>query len=243
MRESAFRSWLSSRYSQNSANSRFSCAKRVEEKYGDLDDWYERNAIDELLGKLHYTQADFKASKPNPTLLNINGNPYNVLNNFKTGVRSYQKFLDEGGELELETEVAIEKASASIAEKKEGKQFELERHLQESLRAEIQQLELGLAVVDGGSELTVPSGDIDILAQDADGALVVIELKRGVAKREAIGQITGYMGDLIAEDNSIIVRGILVAGDLDKSCKSAVRAIPKLILKRYRYSFAFEDIE
>ncbi len=70
---------------------------------------------------------------------------------------------------------------------------------------------------------------------------MVIELKRGVAKRDAIGQITGYMGDLLAEEENEKVRGILVAAEFDKSCRSAVRAIPNLLLKRYRFSFEFED--
>ena len=164
-----------------------------------------------------------------------------MLNNYKTGVRSYKAFRDLGGEYEVATEAAIERASEEIKQKKEGKQFELEEHLQESLRAEITQLEAGLVVVDEGNERSVNSGDIDILAQDANGALVVIELKRGLARREAIGQVTGYMGDLIGEEPGTQVRGFLVAAEFDKSCLGAVRAIPGLKLKKYRYTFAFED--
>lgn len=243
MQDSAFKAWLSGRYTSNSANSRYSCAKRVEEQYGDLDAHYDAGTLDEVLEQLGYSLADSKAHKPNPTRLTINGNPYHVLNNFKTGVRSYRAFRDEGGEVAVTTEAALEKAVEEIKDKKEGKQFELERHLQESLREEIEQLEAGLTIIDGGVERSVNSGDIDILAQDREGALVVIELKRGQAKREAIGQITGYMGDLLAEEPSQKVRGILVAGDFDKSCRGAVRAIPSLKLRRYRFAFTFEPPE
>ena len=117
----------------------------------------------------------------------------------------------------------------------------LERHLQAELRREIGQLEAGLQIIDDGLERSVESGFIDILARDESGALVVIELKAGSAKREAVGQIAGYMGDLMPEEPDTAVRGILVAADFDKSCRSGVRAIPKLGLKRYRFSFKFEE--
>lgn len=241
MQQAAFRSWLNDRYSSNSANSRFSCAKRVEDHYGDLDAHFDAGTIDDVIAQLAYSTQDAKLGKPNPTLLKIEGNPYNVLNNFKTGVRSYKNFREEGGELAITQEAVLQEAADAIKEKKEGKQFELEKHLQDSLRHEIEQLEAGLKIIDGGIEASVSSGDIDILAQDADGVTVVIELKRAMAKRDAIGQITGYMGDLLSEEGVDKVRGILVAGDFDKSCRSAVRAIPNLTLKRYRFSFTFDD--
>jgi hypothetical protein len=242
MQQAPFRAWLNDRFTTNSANSRFSCAKRVEEQYGDLDEHFESGLLDDVIAQLAYSLTDAKAGKPNPTKLQIEGNPYNVLNNFKTGVRSYKRFREEGGELAVATENALEEAVEALKAKHEGKQFELEKHLQESLRGEINQLENGLVIIDGGSEQSVNSGDIDILAQDEAGALVVIELKRGLAKRDAIGQITGYMGDLLAEEDNQKVRGILIAADFDKSCQSARLAVPNLQLKRYRFAFQFEDV-
>ena len=142
----------------------------------------------------------------------------------------------------VSAENAIEVAGELIRERKEGRQFEVERHLQAELRKEISQLENGLTIVDGGSERGVESGFIDILARDIDGALVVIELKVGQAKREALGQIAGYIGDLMNEEDGAPVRGILVAADFDKSCRSGVRAFPSLKLMRYRFDFAFEQV-
>jgi RecB family endonuclease NucS len=214
----------------------------VEEQYGDLDDHFESGTLEDVVKQLGYSLNDAKLGKPHGTKLNIEGNPYNVLNNFKTGIRSYKRFREEGGEFVLSTEAALEEAVEAIKDKKEGKQFELERHLQESLRQEIAQLEPGLVVVDGGSEHSVASGDIDILAKDLEGVLVVIELKRGLAKREAIGQIAGYMGDLLAEEGNQQVRGIIVAADFDKSCRSAILAVRNLQLRRYRYAFQFEIV-
>lgn len=98
--------------------------------------------------------------------------------------------------------------------------FGLERDLQMALRGNIEQLEPGLTIIDGGREKIVASGRIDITARDQEGATVVIELK-AMADREAIGQILGYMGDL-TEDGAP-VRGILVAHDFVRSSVSAAR--------------------
>lgn len=241
LRELAFKKWLSLKFTTASASSRYSCAKRVEENYGDLDAHYVDATLEDVVAALHYSLADAKAGKPNPTKLKIDGNPYNVLNNFKTGVRTYRTFRADGGELEVATAALIEQAEQSFEAKSEGKQFDLEKDLQLSLRSEIAQLEDGLVIIDDGAERSVNSGDIDILAQDATGALVVIELKRGLARRDSIGQITGYMGDLMIEEPQQRVRGILVAGEFHKSCLGAERAVPELKLRRYRYNFSFDD--
>jgi hypothetical protein len=72
--------------------------------------------------------------------------------------------------------------------------FGLERDLQLALRKHIDQLEPGLKIADAGRELTVESGRIDITAEDSGGTTVVIELKAGLADRETVGQVLGYMG-------------------------------------------------
>lgn len=241
MREADFRVWLGDRYTPASVSSRLTCARKVEEQYGDLDLQYEEDGLEELIASLHYSLTDAKIDAPNPTRITTAGNPYNVLNNCKTGVRSYRAFRQATDSGENLAQSAITIAAEQIAEKKEGKQFELEAHLQKALRAEIEQLEPGLFVIDDGLEVSVNSGDIDISAQDMAGAYVVIELKRGLARRDTVGQIAGYMGDLMAEEPNMAVRGIIVAGDFDKSCLSAIRAIPNLALRRYRFSFTFDD--
>jgi len=118
--------------------------------------------------------------------------------------------------------------------------FTLERDLQIALRKHIDQLEPGLKIADGGKEQTVESGRIDITAEDASGATVVIELKAGSADRETIGQVLGYMGDLMAAKMS--VRGILVAGEFPPGTVAAARAVPNLKLKKYSIRFSFESV-
>ena len=116
----------------------------------------------------------------------------------------------------------------------------LERDLQAALRDCIEQLEPGLEIIDGGTERSVSSGFIDITAKSTDGSIVVIELKTGTARREAIAQILSYMGDIAAEE-SAQVRGILVAGDFDKKARAAARVVTSLALRSYRVKFEFTD--
>jgi Endonuclease NucS len=118
--------------------------------------------------------------------------------------------------------------------------FGLERDLQLALRKHIDQLEPGLKIMDDGKEQTVESGRIDITAEDSDGTTVVVELKAGLADRETIGQILGYMGDLMATKKS--VRGILVAGEFPAGTVAAARAVPNLRLKKYSFRFSFVSV-
>jgi hypothetical protein len=134
-----------------------------------------------------------------------------------------------GGTIDKEAEDAIETT------------FTLERDLQKALREHIQQLDDDLRITDGGKERIVASGRIDITAEDKQGAVVVIELKSGEADRSAVGQLLSYMGDLLAEDASKAVRGILVAPSFRDSVVAAARAVPSLQLKKYSIRFSFED--
>jgi len=118
--------------------------------------------------------------------------------------------------------------------------FGLERDLHTALRANIEQLEPGLKIVDGGTERTVAAGRIDITAEDKDGNLVVIELKAGPANPDSLTQILSYMAALEAEEQKR-VRGILVAGNFHDRVVWAARKVPDLQLKQYSFSFSFSD--
>lgn len=115
----------------------------------------------------------------------------------------------------------------------------LERDMQAALRRDIAQLQAGLRIVDDGIERYVASGFIDILARDASGVLVVIELKAGKTDARVVGQTLGYMGDIAAEEAGA-VRGIIVAHEFDTRTRSAVRAVPNLQMMRYEVAFTFQ---
>ena len=120
--------------------------------------------------------------------------------------------------------------------------FGLERDLQRVLRHNIEQLETGLSIIDGGTERTVDAGRIDITAKDGDGNLVVIELKAGTAGMDSIGQILSYMGS-IENPEGKGVRGILVAYDFDRRLEMAAKATPNVSLMAYAVpvQFTFQD--
>lgn len=240
MKVVAFKEWLAANYSPNSAATHYSGAKRVEDAYGDLDALYDSEGLSDVIASLNYSTADMAAGKPNPSKVQGGSNLYTNLASFKSAVRCYSKF--RAAENEIASEAVIELAASNIIAKKADRQFDFEAQLQEALRDEIGQVENGLVVVDGGAERSVASGEIDILARAADGSLVVIELKRDIARRDTIGQIAGYMGDLMAEEPGEKVRGIIVARNFDKSCLGAARAIPSLTLKRYSFSFTFDTV-
>ena len=123
-----------------------------------------------------------------------------------------------------------------------GITFGLERDLQSALRANIDQLEIGLKIVDGGKERNTEAGEIDITAADTKGNIVVIELKAGTAQPEAVTQVLAYMG-AVADVDKLPVRGILVAGDFHKRVIFASHAIPNLELRRYSFHFKFDSMK
>ena len=118
--------------------------------------------------------------------------------------------------------------------------FGLERDLQEALRDNIEQLEPGLKIIDGGTERTVAAGRIDITAEDKEGNLVVIELKAGTAPPDSLTQLLAYMGALRQEEPKPI-RGMLVARDFHQRVVWAAQAVPGVQLKEYSFRFIFKD--
>ena len=87
----------------------------------------------------------------------------------------------------------------------------------------------------------VESGRIDILAQDKDGTFVVIELKAGQAKDQALTQLLAYMGD-IGEQYESNARGILVAHNFSPKLIRASKLVPSVKLMKYNISFSFEPM-
>jgi len=118
--------------------------------------------------------------------------------------------------------------------------FGLERDLQKALRLNIEHLEKGLKIIDGGKEKVTEIGRIDILAEDQQGEIVVIELKAGNATSGCVPQILSYMGSLGKKEKKP-VRGILVAGDFPPRVVLAAQAVPSLRLKKYTFKFLFKN--
>lgn len=87
-----------------------------------------------------------------------------------------------------------------------------EADMQRVLRGQPELIELGLTIID--YELPTGVGSVDLYARDAEGCLVVIELKRGKATHEAVHQLDRYVEQVKAvQTPGIRVRGLLVAPD------------------------------
>lgn len=115
----------------------------------------------------------------------------------------------------------------------------LERDIEDHLVHNLDFIESGLKLV--GRQVQIDVGRIDILAEDAKGTRVVIEVKVGDAKDSAVGQIARYMGWYLKVDGTA-PRGILIAADFPEGVRYASAAIPQLALLAYRVQFSFEKI-
>lgn len=82
-------------------------------------------------------------------------------------------------------------------------------------------------------------GRIDLLCEDEEtGALVVIELKRGRASDEVVGQLARYLGWTQRHlANGRQVRGVILAPEFDEKLRYAAAAIPHSTLLRYETRF------
>lgn len=129
-----------------------------------------------------------------------------------------QRTAGQLAEDELEDGEIQEELDDANAEPR-GLTFALESDFQARLRANLEQLEPGLKEIDSGREHNYR----DITAHDRDGNVVVIELKAGSARQNAVAQILGYMGEAKSEmsEPNAKVRGILVASDFQEKVYSA----------------------
>lgn len=241
MQDEAFKRYLGAReLADKTRQQRVYALKRIERAHGiDLDEEFSRDQLHDLVERLRYSSADARAKKPNPTRLDIEQDKLLThLRWYLSHLQDYRRFKGAPNEPE-EIETSLDAAGLEAVSEAVGQTFQLERDLQATLRAHLEQLESGLSVQDDGNEVRVEAGFIDILAKDKDGVWTVIELKADLARPPAIAQILAYMA-CVAAEKAKPVRGILVAGDHDSRVVLAARAVPNLILKKYRYRFEFE---
>lgn len=226
--------------SDSTFRTKLSELRRVEVVYGDLDALFDLDELSTVIDELTYSAQDARNDLANPSKLVIDGDIRNNLASYKSSVMKYVRFRQD-----VEDVAARHAASHALNidhddPNESARTFSLERDLQNALRNNIEQLEPGLKIIDGGVERSVASGRIDILAQDQSGAAVVIELKSVKARRDVIGQVLAYMGDLATEFET--VRGFLIAPDYDEKVISAARVVKTLDLRTYSFNFAFAKI-
>ena len=74
-----------------------------------------------------------------------------------------------------------------------------EQDLEDLLVATPELLLQGVTLI--GRQVPTDGGPLDLLGVDADGRLVVFELKRGTLTRDAVAQVLDYASDLAALDD------------------------------------------
>lgn len=121
----------------------------------------------------------------------------------------------------------------------------LERDLHSYLSTHVSEIESGLVLAENGIEYQTDAGRIDILANDAKGNFVVIELKAGKAKDNALGQLLGYMGCIKSNPRAHgkEIRGILVASDFENRVIFAAKGLSTIKLVKYSVSFELQEIK
>lgn len=125
--------------------------------------------------------------------------------------------------------------------------FAYEHHLRDYLANNLNTVAPGLRLYedDGFTGVEFPVGGrfIDVLALDADGNFVVIELKVSRGYDRTIGQILRYMGWI--EKNlagSKTVRGVIVANEISDDLKLAASRIKDVSLMEYEISFTLRPV-
>lgn len=125
--------------------------------------------------------------------------------------------------------------------------FMLEKHLEDFLVQNWKQTELGNSydIIEDNGELVgqqypTDTGPIDIFAMSKDRReLLVVELKKGRASDNVVGQIQRYMGyvkEELAEDNQV-VKGVIVALEDDLRIKRALSIANNIEFYRYQVNF------
>lgn len=125
--------------------------------------------------------------------------------------------------------------------------FALEKHLEEFLVQNWKHLDLGkeydIYEEDGtlvGRQYQCDTGIIDILAISKDKkCLLVVELKRGRASDNVVGQILRYMGfakEVLAEKHQE-VKGVIIGLEDDNRLKRALSATSNIEFYRYKVNF------
>jgi hypothetical protein len=136
-----------------------------------------------------------------------------------------------------------------ILEPASDSEFAYEADLRDYLAKNLSKLEPGLRVYEEegiiGVEFPVGGRFIDILATDAKGGLVVIELKVSRGYDRVVGQLMRYVAwikkNLAEADQN--VRGVIVAREIGEDLSLACSLVPDVELFEYELSLSLKRIE
>lgn len=217
------RDFLSNGASPNSANTYNSFLNRIDQAIGGLDEAIGRDGPEHVASWGRTNEAEPFATYRSHSM--------SVLRRYlQYRIARASGDPDEGTDVEDELEQTLQ----------EDANFKVEREMQAQVRGQLSQLEEGLQIADGGSEISVATGRIDIVARDARGVLVAIELKAGKCPAGALEQVLAYAHSLSLERNEP-VRAMLIAGAFSDRLRAAAKRANDVELKTYAYSLSFTE--
>ncbi len=122
-----------------------------------------------------------------------------------------------------------------LTDDKKLKVFGTEDELSSLLMQDLHLIEPGLMPIQQESPL--PKGHIDILARDAKGNLVVIEVKRRQAELAAVSQLKRYVEE-VAKRKNTTVRGIICAPSMSEN---ALKMLEGYGLEFYKLNYEISN--
>jgi|JI10StandDraft_1071094.scaffolds.fasta_scaffold893901_2 hypothetical protein len=225
-RQEAFRSYFVGKVgaASNTFNTYNSYLNRIDKFVGGLDEKIAADGIEAVLAwsKLQ-TEGPFQTYPSHA----------------RSVVKRYLQFAVEAdSEQDDGEEEEIAEEAAELASN--GSFFKIEKEMQVAIRKQLGSLEPGLVVADGGTEMTVATGRIDIVARDSGGGLVAIELKAGNCPSGALEQVLGY-AQALEDETGEPVRAILIASTFPDRIRAAAKRSHGLELKTYEFTLKFGD--
>jgi endonuclease len=168
---------------------------------------------------------------------------YRLWNPESDGQPLYKADLEKEG---IDTPSSVEEIEADDADKG-GSEFAYERDLQNYLAKNLHRIEPGLRLYEdddiSGLEFPVGGRYIDILAVDAQGSYVIVELKVSRGYDRVIGQLLRYMSWVEQNmETSKPVRGVIVAKEITDDLKLAASRISGVRLIEYEIEFKLRPV-
>lgn len=216
-----FREWMSARLSANTTSNYLSGIRTIDNLLGGVDELLAAEGPQAALARLD-------------ALIDAGDVAYG--SDRKSVLRKYAEFANDPDPAAVEAP-----AESGDGLDAQSYLFKFEREMQGAVRRQLQELEAGLEAIDGGQEKAVATGKIDILARDANGKLVVIELKAGPCPSSALEQILGYATD-IEREHGEEVRAFLVASAFSERTRAAAKRVSGLELHAYSYALSFDKV-
>jgi hypothetical protein len=250
MNAERFRNWLEFNGKPlNTIQNRISNCRNVENYEGDLDQHFIKDYGISLLEKLSYSTSDEQDELPAKHKIPINGNIRNGSATLKQAVNLYMNFKKDNGidfkeyqnKLSDESEFPTDEDYDYM---ESSNNFSYEKDLKNSMVTQINELFPNYRIYgenNEGIEYSIEGKRIDILLENSKGNLLAIELKSGITNYKVFGQLSMYLGLLMDKFPNKEIRGCIVAGEIDKTLKSATKTTELITLKTYRMKLELQN--